>query len=162
MGPTGERVKAFTIWGAAGFLLVLPMLYIDWGTDSDHPQLERAVRAVRYLSAPRQIQRSSFLVVYPEGRPSDFVKWMFSPMGTAEWPPAEDSVDPVTLEQAKSIRMPVIPANTRIVPEKPSEEKLRQVVVQADDTRGMLMVEAYEDPGRPPVFTREWPLKISR
>ena len=156
-------MKAFAVWGTLGFLLVLPLLYMDWGTPSEYPRLDRAVQVVRYLSAPDRIKRSSFLAVYPEGRPSEFVKWMFSPMGTAEWPPAEDGVDTMALEQAKSIRMPVSPAKTRIVPETPRpDEPSRQLVVKGDDARGMLMVEAYRNPGGPPVFTREWVLKISR
>ena len=163
MGPEGNRFKAFAIWGALGFLLVLPLLYIDWGKDSEYPQLERGVQVVRYLSAPRQLSRSSFLAVYPQGRPSDFVKWMFSPMGTAEWPPAEDGVDETALEAAKTQRLPVIPAGLRIVAEKLySEQKSHQLVVKADDARGMLVVEAYTEPDRPPAFTREWPLKFSR
>lgn len=163
MGPAANSIKAFTIWGTLGFLIVLPLLFIDWNKKSEYPQLERGVQVVRYLSAPRQLGRSSFPAAYPRGRPSDFVKWMFSTMGTAEWPPAEDGVDQATLEAAKSLRFPVIPAGLRIVPEKPEPtDKRRQLVVKGDDARGMLVVDAYTHPAGPPVFTREWPLKLPR
>jgi hypothetical protein len=163
MGPRGQGFKAFAIWGTLGFLLVLPMLYMDWGTDSPYPELERGVQVVRYLSSPKQMQGSSFLAVYPKGRPSEFVKWMFSPMGTSEWPPVQNGMEMVGLEQAMVQRIPVIPANLHIVEENPHpDKKLHQLVVKADDARGMLVVDAYTDPAQPPVFTREWSLKFPK
>ncbi len=120
---------------------------------SGPPDLEQGIRVVRYMASKNQLRRSSFLVVYPEGKPSDFVNWMFSTFGTAEWPPSEEmaEMDPMTLEQAKSIRMPIIPKGVAIVALKPDEERGRQVVIRADDARGVLIVEGYADPGQAPV-----------
>ena len=91
------------IWAfAAGFLLALPMLYFDYG-ESDHPELDQAVRAVRFLSSPNQIKRSSFWMIQEEKTPGRFVEWMFSPLGSAVWAPAGEAtgLPPGAAKQAR-------------------------------------------------------------
>lgn len=157
MRTAGQGAKAFAIWGALGFLLVLPLLFIDWTDSPAYPRLEQAVKVVRYLSAPRQVSRSSFSAMFPDQRPSEFVKWMFSTPGKASWPPVEDGHGD-EVEAAQSLRIPMIPKDTLILPGQPHLNKAgRQLVVKADDPRGLLVVEGYFDSRHPPVFTREIP-----
>lgn len=120
-------------------------------------ELKRAAAVVKYMMAPNQLRRSSFLAVFPEGKPSDFVIWMFSTFGTAEWPPYEDG-DPMELEQAKSIRAPVIPSDVYLNPREPEPKKGKQLVIKSDDLRGLIIIEGYLNPQEPPVFRREWKL----
>jgi hypothetical protein len=145
------------IWAfAAGFLLALPMLYFDYG-ESDHPELDQAVRAVRFLSSPNQIKRSSFWMIQEEKTPGRFVEWMFSPLGSAVWAPPGQSTG-LPPGAAKQVRgaAPQVPRGVRVVPGKPEPDGGRQVVVKADDARGMLVAEAYENPAEAPVFVKEW------
>ena len=109
------------------------------------------------MSAKRQIERSSFLFVFPEGKPSDFVNWMFLTLGTAEWPDSEAmaEMDPIIREQAKSIRAPLIPKDVGIVPLAPNPAFGKQVVVKFDNNRHLLIVEGYLDFKGTPVITRE-------
>ncbi|MGP0630546.1 hypothetical protein ACTRW9_12610 [Nitrospina sp. 32_T5] len=157
MRSAGEGAKAFAIWGALGFLLVVPLLFIDWTNPPAYPRLEQAVKVVRYLSSPRQVSRSSFSAMFPDQRPTEFVKWMFSTVGKANWPPSENGHGD-EVEAAKSLRIPLIPKDTLIVPGQPHLNKAgRQLVIKGDDRRGVLVAEAHFDSRHPPVFTREIP-----
>lgn len=122
------------------------------------PDVEQAIRVVRYMSSANQLRRSSFLAAYSKGKPSQFVTWMFSPFGFVEWPYFQSFAesDPVAMEEAKSIRMPLVPDSVAIVPNFPDTKKGRQVVVKADDERGMIIVEAYMDSQEPPLIVQEW------
>ncbi len=135
------------------FILIAGLFAACSGSASGPPDLEQGIQVVRYMASKNQLRRSSFPVVYPEGKPSDFVKWMFSTFGTAEWPPSEDmaEMEPMILEQAKSIRMPIIPKGVSLVALKPDVSKGRQVVIMADDARGVLIIEGYADPEQPSV-----------
>lgn len=124
----------------------------------DPPELDRAAKVVGYLSAKRQVKHSSFLAQYPEGKPSQFVTWMFSPLGKAEWPDTEEYVkgDPVAREAAKALRIPLMPAGVAFVAGAPDPGKGKQLVVKSDDARATIVVEGYTTPGDKPVFRREW------
>ncbi len=63
---------------------------------------------------------------------------MFSDMGTTEWP--------------------IVPKDVAFVMEAPNLAKGRQVVLKADDSRNVLIVEAYENPNVQPAFTVYIPL----
>lgn len=129
----------------------------DNGPD-EPPELKRAAAVVRYMASANQLKRSSFYVVYPEGKPSQFVSWMFSTFGTAEWPPAEDSDEYDALEGAKALGIPVIPKDVLIVANKPDPSAGKQVVVRSDDQKSAVIVEGYLKPEGPPVLTRQWEL----
>ncbi len=124
------------------------------------PDLRQGVQVVRYLSAKRQLSRSSFSFVYPQGKPSQFVRWMFSTLGSAEWPPSEEmaEVHPILREQAQAIGAPLIPKGVALVPREPRADRGKQVVVHADDAHHKIKVDAYLHPEAEPVLTREWDL----
>ena len=81
-----KHFEKLYVWAALGIIVVLPFLYMDYGS-KEYPELNKAIRVVRYMSAERQLQRSAFRFTYTEGRPEQFVEWMFSPIGSAIWPP---------------------------------------------------------------------------
>ena len=125
----------------------------------EEPQeLKRAAQAVAYMIAPKQLARSSFYAIYPEGKPSQFVKWMFSTFGTAEWPPAEDSPDEAALEGAMALRIPIIPRDVAIIRDKPDPDAGKQLVVRPDDLKGAVIAEGYLKPEGPPALIRVWKL----
>ncbi|QPJ62367.1 MAG: hypothetical protein G3M70_11005 [Candidatus Nitronauta litoralis] len=148
-------VLPLTIYGTFFFLK-------DCCEPEGDPELRKGIQLVRYMSAPWQLRRSSFLVFYPDGKPSDFVNWMFSPFGTAEWPPTEGMVemDEMVGMQARSIGAPILPNSVRMSSFQLVSEPGKQVVVKADDTRGMILVEGFLDPEGPPEITDGWPLKL--
>ncbi len=146
-----------SFWVAVGFLLLLPLFYMDFG-DTEYPGLQKAERVVRYVSSKRQLKRSSFTAFAGENTPSRFVKWMFSSMGYAEWymvdAPGEFSAE--ELKMIKKTGVPLLPPDVAIVPDKPNPERGKQVVVKPDNARNMIIVESYLDPQGAPVRTGEW------
>jgi hypothetical protein len=124
------------------------------GSDNVSPKLEQAVDAVRYMTSPRQLSRSAVSVVQEQGTPSELVAFLFSTMGSAEWPLALDDAEAAAM---RSAFIPVLPRSVLVDALRP-EGPWPQLVLQADDARGMLIAVGYEAPGRPPVLSEEWPL----
>lgn len=145
------------VWAALGIVIVLPVLYLDY-SPKENPELNRAINVVRYMSADRQLKRTAFKTAYPEASPEQFVKWMFSPMGAAVWPPFEGGGE-FSQEEEKMIKksgMPFFPADVAVVATNPDSDRGRQVVVRGDDERQMLVAEGYLDPEAPAVVVKEW------
>lgn len=145
------------VWAALGIMIVLPTLFMDYGP-KEHPELNRTINVVRYMSADRQLKRTAFQIAYPEESPEKFVEWMFSPMGLSVWPPFEGEGE-FTQEEQRMIQkagMPFFPSGVSVVAKKPDLGRGRQVVVYGDDERQMLMVEGYLDPKAPAVVVKEW------
>ncbi len=128
------------------------------------PGLRKGIQLVRYLSDPREIKRSSFLMVYPEGKPSNFVKWMFSPMGTAQWTPPNLSLEMEEMESipTQPFGMPMLPQDTKLFPFKLNAEFGKQVVVKSDDAAGLILVEGYLNANGPPEIIDSWPLELPK
>jgi hypothetical protein len=120
--------------------------------------LKQAARVVEHMLEPRQLSRSAFSVVFAEGTPSQFVSFMFSDIGTAEWPDSEAMAEqnPMLREQAQAIGAPLIPKGVAIIARAPSPKSGKQIVVKADDGRGVVIVEGYTDPTLGPVLVREY------
>ena len=114
------------------------------------------------MLSPHGLERSAFYAVYPKGTPSDFVSFLFSPLGKAEWVP-DDSAAPgraglVSAEAMLAAGDELPPGTVGLVPEAPEPRIHRQVVLWADDQRGVVIAEAYELPGHAPVLIQEWTL----
>ena len=145
------------VWAALGIMIVLPLLYLDY-SPKENPELNRAINVLRYMSADRQLKRTAFRMSYPEASPEQFVKWMFSSMGAATWPPFEGGGE-FSQEEERMIKktgMPFFPAGVAVVAIDPDRGRGRQVVVRGDDERQMLVVEGYLDPEAPAVVVKEW------
>jgi hypothetical protein len=145
------------VWAALGILIVLPFLFLDFGP-KEYPELNRAISVVRYMSADRQLKRSAFRLAHPKATPEKFVEWMFSPMGTAVWPPFEGGGE-FSQEEQKMIQktgMPFFPSGVSVVAKNPDLSRGRQVVVRGEDERQILVVEGYLDPEAPAVVVKEW------
>jgi len=112
------------------------------------PELSQAVASVRYMTTERWLSRSAFRQAYPDEKPSDYVSYLFSDFGVAEWPIALDEMEQ---EQLRSVGIPPLPPDVFLVPNSPDPKQKRQVVIRANDAEGTVIIEAYEDPLSPPV-----------
>ena len=133
------------------------------GCSSAPPDLAAAVRAVGSMLSPHGLQRSAFYAVYPEGTPSDFVAFIFSPLGKAEWVPDDPPAAPwraglVSAAEVLGVGGELPPGAIALVPAEPEPHILRQVVLRADDERGVVIAAAYEQPWSVPVLVQEWTL----
>ncbi len=57
--------------------------------------------------------------------------------------------------------MPILPKDVRIY-SRLKKDGSKQVVVKADDGRGLILIEGYLAPDQPPVLSRQWSFKLSR
>ncbi len=129
------------------------------GKSNTSPELEQAASVVRYLSSPKQLSRSAYAAAFAEGNgaPSKYVSYLFSTMGSAEWPRAVDNNE---AQAMRSAGIPILPDNVALVPLTPKQGVGRkwQLVVRFDNARGVIIVDGYGDPTQNPLFTQEWPL----
>jgi hypothetical protein len=140
-----------------GSALALAALLICCLGESAPEDLRQGARVITAMAAPGQLRRSMFTVLFPDGRPSQFVSFLFSSLGKAEWPDSESgaATDPILAEQAAAIGIPLVPDGVAFTDRSPKPELGRQIVVGFDDARSLLIVEAYVDPTRAPVLSVE-------
>jgi hypothetical protein len=124
------------------------------------PALTHGAEVIHYLLLPATLSRSAFSAGFPDGKPSQFVSYVFSDIGAAEWPTSEEWANDAERAEMKAAGIPMPPRGVEFVPLSPDPKKGMQLVVRHDDGRGMVIVEGYEDPAKSkrPVLVREWPL----
>jgi hypothetical protein len=120
-------------------------------------ELEQAADVIQYMAVPANVARSMFMSTEPTGIPSEFVDYLFSGLGSAEWPDSASYAEHESLarEQANAVGAPLVPSNVAFVPHDLDGAKGRQIVVSADDANGMIILEGYIDPYADPVLHRE-------
>lgn len=120
--------------------------------------LQQAVAVAQYMASPRWLGRTAFPESAPDDpKPSDFVRYVFSDFGVAEWPMA---LDPREEEQLRATRTPVLPRTVALVPNAPSMDHGMQVVLRPDDAAGVLHIVAYEHPQMDPVIEVEQEIRF--
>ena len=125
-------------------------------TQTESPILQRAINASADMLLSKNLSRSAFYVAYPDGKASDYVNYYFSSMGTAEWPPQEGEF---TTDELQSARITSIPDNVRFTPNQLAADiPGMQVVIKADDVRGVVIFEGYQTPSEKPALVVEKPL----
>jgi hypothetical protein len=139
---------------AVGLVLLLLMgawFYYARGPGEASP-LDRAVAFVRRTSSQQYLEtQTAFLRLEGGHKPSDWLAFYFSGLSTAGWLSEDDP-------EAKDVpwMVPVMPRGVRLVPHRVDPDAGRQIVIQADDARWMIVVLAYEDPAAPPGRREEW------
>jgi len=147
----------FRLSTAIMLFMAVAFLFIRHTRNRESSDIEKAMKAVNWMILPPVLSRSAFTIAFPDGKPSEFVNYMFSDMGIAEWPPYEGMNDE-DLEEYSSIRIPMIPQSVSLVPLYPDPVRGRQLVIRFDDIRDVLILEGYEDPKGEPVKVKEWKL----
>ena len=124
--------------------------------------LRQGASVISSMAAPRHLRQSMFLGLFPDGTPSQFVSFLFSSLGAAEWPESESSAvrDPVFREQASAIGMPLRPDGVAFTDRWPKAKLGRQIVVRFDDRRSLLIIQGYVHPARPPVLVIEQEFRV--
>lgn len=150
-------VSPIRVLGCLIWVLVIPLAGCS-GSEAP-PELNQAVKVVGKMLTPRNLSRSAFYAAYPDGKPSDFVNYMFSPMGTVEWPPAADNREGLTVQDLRAAGITPMPKDVRLVPHTADPRYRKQVVVSADNVRGMVIAKGYIESDKEPVLVKEWPLR---
>lgn len=137
------------------FFIVFIFL-IGCGTSSDAPiELRKAKRVVQQLTSVKHLRKSGFLSL-KDKKPSTYLSYMFSTMGSAEWPPHEDSASPMEREQMKAIGVILMPKGVKFFPHSVHPDEGMQLVISADDAKWLIIVKGYVDPSKPPVLKAQW------
>ena len=143
------------------FLRVVSLLFtgiaVSCSGSSAPTELEQAAMLVEHFTSPSVLEKSTFPVVLPDGTPKQFVSWLFSQIGTAEWPLTEEGAMR-ELGQPGVPGMPTLPDSVAYHHSKPDTAQGKQIVVKWDDARGVVIVEGYLDPKLPPMFVKEYRL----
>ncbi len=140
------------------FILFAAWLCMACSAD-EPPELRQGAAVVRYMIAPNQLRRSMFSAAYPDPRPSDYVSYLFSTMGAAEWPAPARFSSPEEIEQMRAIGMPMPPEDVTYLPDQPDPGRGKQIVIRADDVRGVVILEGYLDPQGAPALRQELTLR---
>jgi hypothetical protein len=119
------------------------------------PDLAQANRAVGKMAANISMTRSCFSLAYPNGKASDFVDYLFSDLGTLEWPVAMDEMEE---KQMRSAGQTPLPSDVMVSRLQRRHQDQKEIVLQGDDTNRTLLVEGYL-PGEDRVNLKaEWPV----
>jgi len=147
-----------TLWLWLAILLAACSQPAAHKIDLAPPELKQAARVVEFMLRPRNLSRSAFSVLFPESKPSEFVSFMFSDLGVAEWPDSEVMAehDPMIRDQAKAIGAPLMPKGVAFIPRELAPESGKQIVIKADDARGVVIVVGYAAPNLPPMLVSEF------
>lgn len=117
--------------------------------------IRQAAAAIKGTTSSRMLSRSAFYVAFPNGKPSDYVRYAFSTMGSAEMPYAFDEFE---AEQMRAIGQSVFPPTVTLLPHSRDPNIDRQLVLTGNDERGVLIVRGYVQGTVEPVLEKEWAL----
>ncbi len=131
------------------------LIIIACSGKSEPPELKKAAHIIKYMMASKNLSRSAFSVAFDNPTPSQFVSYIFSVMGSAEWPPSVMEMSP---DEAKMSGIPLMPEGIAYVSREKDMEKGKQIVVNYDDGRGVVIVKGFTDPKEEAVLLREWSL----
>lgn len=154
--------------------LVCAMMMAGCGVEPTDPELRQAARAMHQMTTRSILSRSCFYVAYPDGSPSDFVDYLFSPLGAAEWPPRDGRTAPgeelspdqaimretmaFEAEQAKAAGLAVLPGSVRISRMQRRDPTAKELVLRPDDSKGVVVATGYMANQSEPVTASEWKL----
>ena len=117
--------------------------------------LTAANTALSQMASNRTLSRSCFTVAYPDGQAADFIDYMFSDLGSAEWPVAFDEYE----EQAMgSIGQVPLPANVAVSPLSRTSPNQKELVLTANNAERKILVQGYLANDSKVVFEDEWPV----
>ncbi|MDJ1183664.1 hypothetical protein [Roseofilum casamattae] len=134
------------------------ILLILGGCQSGDPQLRQASQAMAQMATSKMLSRSCFYWVYPEGQPSEYIDYLFSDLGTVEWPIALDAME---AEQMKAIRQTPLPPEVRVSPLERNYPQEKELVLLPDDENGTIAARGYMPDEETPTLETAWPLAIA-
>lgn len=138
-------------------VLMVGLLSMWTGCTQVPDDIDQTMRAFTAMTSPMGMQKSMFYVAYPNGTAKDYANYLFSGMGTSEWPPVEGSLElePEMAESVKMAGMVVLPAGVAVVPQQPDLARGKQVVISYDEKENALVLSGYVNPAENPVEVRK-------
>ena len=122
------------------------------GVDED---LKQANDSLAKMTTKRNLAKSCFSVVYPQGDVANFVNYLFSDLGAAEWPIAFDEME---AEQIESIGQTPLPRNVVVSPLKRNQLNSKEIVLAPDLENQVVVVKGYLPGSQEVVWENQWSL----
>ncbi len=145
------------------FSPVLPIFiasFCGWAcnpTPAPPADLTQAAQAMRSLTKPSVFRRTAFAQTSTDPTPSNFVEYLFSDLGVAEWPERESWYP----EDEHPYVGPLLPDHVTVVPLNPDptlDTGELQLVLVPNDEKNVILAEGYTDIEADPVLSQEWPM----
>ena len=133
--------------------LVTLMLVLGSCQSSPDEDLVQANAAMASMGQNRTLAKSCFRVAYPNGNATDFVRYLFSDLGSAEWPIALDQLE---AEQMKAIKQKVIPPTVTVSANQRQYLDRKELVLEAIE--GKIQARGYLPQETKPTLEDEWGL----
>lgn len=142
---------------ALGLTLVGALLLVGC-EEPPNPDIKQASSAMAQMATPKMLSRSCFYLIYPNGKPSEFVRYLFSDLGAAEWPIAFDEMEE---EQMKSVRITPLPRTVRVSALKREYPEEKELVLIPDDENSQIIAQGYVANETAPNWESKWDLAIA-
>lgn len=157
-GLESRRSAEAAIRGGRAVLMVAPIALLLGACSRPPADLAAAADVVGEMLSRHNMSRSQFRVFHPDGQPSDFVRFFFSPLGRNEWPPEPDGPEGLSGRDLRSAGITPMPPGITFVEDRAEPSARRQLVLSADDARGVVIAKGYLSPDQAPMLVREWRL----
>jgi|GEM_PF-1280599 len=125
------------------------------GCQQPDPQLKQASFAMAKMATQKALSRSCFYMIYPNGKPSDFVEYLFSDLGVAGWPLAFDEQE---VEQMKAVGMVPLPREVVVSPRERQKPQQKELVLVPDDASNKIEAKGYLPEQDSPNVQNQWNL----
>ena len=145
------RISTLISFFSAVGLSIL-MLGCGSSTANAPKDIVQAMKAVTDGLKPNQLSKSMFSAAHPNGKPSEYVSFYFSSLGAAEWPASSMEFSE---DEMQMTGMSFLPQSVSLVANTPDSGKGKQIVIGADDSKGIITLTGYVNPGQPAVLTKE-------
>lgn len=107
---------------------------------SEDADLAQAMRATSGMGQASHLQRSCFYLIHPDGRPADFVSYLFSDLGGAEWPIA---LDPDEAAGMKAAKIPPLPEGVSLSSGQRQYRDRKELVLTGNNAEGHIEMAGY-------------------
>ncbi len=139
MGLRRMNAVLFSRLAQLGWVSILGLVLGACQAEVD-PELQQANAALRGMASPLSLSKSCFFVAYPNGQASDYLSFLLSDLGAAEWPVAMDEQE---RQQLKAIGQLPMPTTVSVSVEQRRYRDRKEVVLRADNGTRSVLVDGY-------------------
>ena len=117
-------------------------------------ELRQANQALENFASSSSLTKSCFYFLYPNGNATDFAKYLFSGLGSAELPIALSEEE---AEQMEAAGIATLPSEVKISINRRTYQDNKELVL-IPQRANVITVNAYLPADQEPVFISEWKL----
>lgn len=117
-------------------------------------ELQQANQALENFASSSSLTKSCFYFLYPDGNAKDFVKYLFSGLGSAELPIALDEKEAEQMEEAGIV---TLPSDVKISVNQRTYQDDKELVL-IPQRANVVTVNGYLPEDDQPIFSHEWEL----